>query len=274
MSTGKEYPVIRRILVAVDDTLASTAVLETAAQLAREFNASLIGIFVEDINLLRMAGLPFARELTWSTAMELHLDYQRMERVLRGHAALAQQAVVNITTRSKLNASLQIVRGQIAPELIRATKNVDLFILGKGRGEHFGTIARQVIHQAHCPVLLVKTDTRYDSSVMTIFTGSSRSEQMLNTAAQLARATRKTLLVLIPAPSMPGYQVLREQALQLLGHSSPLVTFQSVASVDACFDQGILREEGVAIVVLGDDASISDTETHLTKLKCSVLLAR
>ena len=114
MSAEDDGFAVDRILVAVDATSDSAAVLEIAAQLASEFDAELNGIFVEDINLLRLAGLPFARELTWSTAMELHLDYQRMERTLRGYAAYAQQAVVKVTTQLKLHASLQVVRGLVA----------------------------------------------------------------------------------------------------------------------------------------------------------------
>ena len=66
MSAGNERFVVRHILVAVDATPSSSVVLEAAARLAREFDAELNGIFVEDLNLLHLAGLPFARELTCS----------------------------------------------------------------------------------------------------------------------------------------------------------------------------------------------------------------
>ena len=278
MSTGKDAFVIRRILVAVDATPSSSAVLETAAQLAREFNAELNGIFVEDINLLHLAGLPFARELTWSTAMELRLDYQRMERTLRGYAAHAQQAVVKVTTQLKLHASLQVVRGLVVQELLRAAENADLFILGKGgnvRGARIGAIAGQVLQQAHSSVLLVASQTQPYRTVMTIFTGDERCGRVLNAAAQAARAAHKTLLVLIPASDTSDYQRLREQARQLLGQGSLLVSYQAVSGMERCFSQHILRDEAMGLLVIDAGQSAANgTEARLAKLACSVLLVR
>jgi nucleotide-binding universal stress UspA family protein len=257
--TGNDAFAIHSILAAVDATLDSASVVETAAQLALGFNAELNGIFVEDINLLRLAGLPFARELSWSTAMELQLDYQRMERALRGHA------------------SLQIVRGKVAQELIRATENVDLFILGKGRearGARIGKIARQVIRQAHSSVLLVNQDGQHYKAVMTIFTGDDRSAQVLDAAVQLARAVYKPLLVLIPAAGTSVFQQLREQCRHTLGQGPPPVTFRPVAGMESCFNQKIIRDEGVGMVVIGAETAASVLETRLAKLECSALIVR
>jgi nucleotide-binding universal stress UspA family protein len=284
MSAGDDVFVIRRILVAVDAASTSSVVLETAALLAREFNAELDGIFVEDINLLRLAGLPFARELTWSTAMELQLDYPRMERVLRGHAAHARQAIVNVTTRFKLQASLHIARGQIAQELARAAQKVDLFILGKGRdtrGAHIGSIARQVVQQANCSVLLVAKQVHSFKAVMTVFSGNECSARALNAAAQLARALHKNLLVLIPSTTTADYQRLREQSRQALGLGPLLVTYQAAATMEACFNQRTIWDEGVGIVVMSGMVSTAEPfpaegilESWLLKVECSVLLVR
>jgi nucleotide-binding universal stress UspA family protein len=278
MSAEEHGFVIGRILVAVDATPDSTAVLEIAAQLASEFNAELNGIFVEDINLLRLAGLPFARELSWSTAMELRLDYQRMERTLRGYAAHAQQAVVKLTTQLKLHASLQVVRGLVAQELLRAAENADLFILGKGgnvRGARIGTVAGQVLQQAQSSVLLVASRLQPYRTVMTIFSDAERSGRVLNAAAHAARATHKRLLVLIPAAQASDYQRLREQARHLLAQGPLLVTYQAVSTMDFCFGQHILHDEAVGMMVIDSaQAAANGTEARLAKMACSVLLVR
>ena len=278
MSTGDDAFAVRRILVAVDAAPTSEAVLETAAQLASVFNAELIGVFVEDINLLRLAGLPFAREVSWSTAMELHLDYQRMERTLRGHAAHAQQAVVNVTTQLKLRSSLQVVRGQIAQELLRAAENVDLVILGKGReagGARIGTIARQVLQQARRSVLLVAQDPRPHKSVMTVCSADEGRERIVSAAARLALATDKALLVLIPASSPEEYERLCEQSRLSLGSGSapPSVSFRRVNTADACFNPHLMRDEDVGLLVIdGARAAANLVETRLAGLRCPVLL--
>jgi nucleotide-binding universal stress UspA family protein len=278
MSTGEDGFVVGRILAAVDATPDSAAVLDIAAQLASEFNAEQNGIFVEDINLLRLAGLPFARELTWSTAMELRLDYQRMERTLRGYAAHAQQAVVKLTTQLKLHASLQVVRGLVAQELLRAAENADLFILGKGgnvRGARIGAIAGQVLQQAQSSVLLVASQIHPYRTVMTIFTDDERSGRVLSAAAHAARAVHKRLLVLIPAAQPSDYQRLRDQARHMLGQGLLLVTYQAVSAMEICFGQNILHDEGIGMMVIdAAQAAANGTEARLAKLACSILLVR
>ena len=49
----------RRIVVAIDGTPTSLAALEATGELASAWGAELVGLFVEDTNLLRMASLPY-----------------------------------------------------------------------------------------------------------------------------------------------------------------------------------------------------------------------
>ncbi|MGB7837261.1 MAG: universal stress protein, partial [Terrimicrobiaceae bacterium] len=60
---------IRRILVALDASAHSRAALEAACELALGLDAELSGLFVEDINLLRLAQLPFASEISYPSAL-------------------------------------------------------------------------------------------------------------------------------------------------------------------------------------------------------------
>ena len=57
MSQGESSPFIRRILVALDSSPASLSAMEQAIELAAGFEAEVIGLFVEDINLVRLAEL-------------------------------------------------------------------------------------------------------------------------------------------------------------------------------------------------------------------------
>ena len=57
---------VKRILIALDPSRRGQSALQAAAHLAAGTGAELAGLFVEDINLLRMAGLPFARETRYA----------------------------------------------------------------------------------------------------------------------------------------------------------------------------------------------------------------
>src|SRR5690554_5627839 len=56
--------VARRILVLLDGSRLSLAAMEAAADIARAQQAEVLGIFVEEANLLRSAGYGFAREVS------------------------------------------------------------------------------------------------------------------------------------------------------------------------------------------------------------------
>ena len=55
-----------RIVVGLDTSLIAREALSLAARLAASVDARLKGVFVEDENLLSLADLPFAREVSFS----------------------------------------------------------------------------------------------------------------------------------------------------------------------------------------------------------------
>ena len=86
MSNADREGSVRRILVALDASPHSLAALRAAAELAADLDAELVGIFVEDINLLRLSDLPLASEVTIYTTTSRRLNRQEIERQLRSQA--------------------------------------------------------------------------------------------------------------------------------------------------------------------------------------------
>ncbi len=76
---------IRRILVALDASGASLAALDAAARLAATLEAELLGLFVEDEDLLRLAGLPCAREVGFTFTQARRMESADMERAHSFH---------------------------------------------------------------------------------------------------------------------------------------------------------------------------------------------
>ena len=77
----------RRILVALDASRESDAALAAAAELAQQLDAELMGLFIEDIDLLNLAALPFSREVAVLSLSGRGLDPERVARELRSKAA-------------------------------------------------------------------------------------------------------------------------------------------------------------------------------------------
>ena len=84
---------IRRIVVAVDASPHSLAAIEGAAVLARLLEAELIGIYVEDVRLLRVAELPRMVEVSFDSRVARPFTDRYAERQLKEQAAKARRAL-------------------------------------------------------------------------------------------------------------------------------------------------------------------------------------
>ena len=119
---------IRRVIVGLDPALQSRALLEAAVELAGRMEAELIGLFVENQDLLHFAGLPFAREVGFTSATRRTLDVESMERSLRALAKEAEQTLASVAGRTPVQWSFRVVRGSPAAELLAVAEEYDLVI--------------------------------------------------------------------------------------------------------------------------------------------------
>ena len=103
----------RHILVALDASPHSVAALMAAAELAALMEAELEGLFVEDINLLRLCGLPFGREIGSYSATARRLDNAGVERQLRALADTIEAVMARITATSAVPWRFSVRRGPV-----------------------------------------------------------------------------------------------------------------------------------------------------------------
>src|SRR5580704_10905661 len=100
---------IERVVVALDAVSENRAAIDAAARLAARWKVRLQGVFVEDEDLLRLANLPFARQVSLGAGVEI-LTMPRAERQLRVFADRARRDVMAAARRHGAEASFEIVR--------------------------------------------------------------------------------------------------------------------------------------------------------------------
>jgi nucleotide-binding universal stress UspA family protein len=105
MTREEDSGKITRILVAVDASPLSLAALEAAAELAASLQAELLGLYIEDINLLRAADSPFAREVGHFSGSIRDLDSQRLQRQLRSQANRVRRRLSQLAERSQIRST-------------------------------------------------------------------------------------------------------------------------------------------------------------------------
>jgi len=280
MSKQNDERTIRRILVALDASRHSLAALEAAADLATNLEAELLGLFVEDVNLLRVAGSPAAQEVRYPFVTAARMERARMERELRAQAVQARRALAAACERRQIKWSFRVVRGEVAPEVLEAALEADLLSLGKAsrpliRKVRMGSTARVVAAEAPCCVLLLQRDVSIMPPVVVIYDGSSTAWQALRMAARLARQTGGYLGVLILADSLDEAQQLQAGVADELRGRGLMVRYRRLLNAGIATLTHEVRSEGSGVLVLSGTILQPDAlQMLLDEVDCPVLLMR
>jgi nucleotide-binding universal stress UspA family protein len=282
MNERELEPTIRRILVALDASLHSQAALEAASELADALKAELVGIFVEDVNLLHLAGLPFAREVGYPSGIDRPLDSLSMERELRIQAEQARQTLAGVAARRQIRWSFRVVRGQVATELLTAAQGADLLALGRSswastRRVRLGATARMVVSQASRPVLLSQRGHAICQPVQLVYDESPAARRALATAAQLAALTGGHLTVMLVADAPESAQRLQEEVDQRLQAERVKGRYRQLINPSAQELARALQMAGGGTLIIGADHPLLEGEglpTLVDAMDCSVVLVR
>jgi hypothetical protein len=132
MARARSALKVRRIAVVLEPGASADTVLEAAAALAARMEAELEGLFVEDMDLLHLAALPFAREIGIASAMARALDAANIERWMRTVAEDVRRALAAAAGRSTLRWSFRVTRGSPLAELCAAAAAADLVLTAHG----------------------------------------------------------------------------------------------------------------------------------------------
>lgn len=272
-------PIVRRILVALDASAYSHAALAAAVTLATRFQSDVEGLFVEDINLLRLAELPFAREFRFGQAGPRPVASEDVQRGLRARAALLRHEVEELTSEHKLRGSFRVARGAVAGEVLAAAREADLLALGRtghslARRARFGSTARAAIANAVSAVLLVQPEMEA-GPVLVFYDGSAAGARALALAAQLAGEANE-LRILVWGPDEETAFERRQSAVQILGEAESNAQFQHLAGDEAGRVLAWINRQHGSLLILPSgggwpagmlDTLLDDAQPHLLLIR-------
>lgn len=254
MSDGEdEERPIRRILIALDASPHSLAALRAAAELAARLDAELSGLFVEDINLLRMSDLPFARQVSFYSATTSQVDRQQIETQLRAQAAQARRALMSFSDRAQLRATFRVTRGQIPTELLQAASEVDLIILGRSgwsRRRQLGSTARVIIAQSPRHTLILRQGARLQQTLAVLYDGSEESRHSLMIALSLMGDQDRLLYVLLLTNNLEEARSMQTDVVNLLRSYEKEPRFRWLIKPDPAVIRRIIQSEQLGALII------------------------
>jgi nucleotide-binding universal stress UspA family protein len=138
------------ITVGIDGSYGAHRALEWAMKEAAARHARLTVLTVHQVAANAWTGTPI---ILWADAPELqNASDAAQEAVAKAATELGESRPASVT--------VQAVNGFAAQELIDASRDADLMVVGsRGSGGFarllMGSVSNQVVHHAHCPVVVV-----------------------------------------------------------------------------------------------------------------------
>ena len=219
MTIEREKDNIERILVALDGSPLSMAALRAASELAAAMQAELCGLYVEDVNLLRIAELPCATVVEVPTARIRGLTPQGIRRQMRLQAERAERAIENAARLTQVHWSFRVLQGEINDQLMRACKQSDMVILGRtgwSGSRKLGSTARSMLERPLHRTMVMDAGVLQQPSVLAAYDGSSAGRRALDMAVQMVQEKKGYLRVGIVARDAAHARGLQQKVLSTL----------------------------------------------------------
>lgn len=234
MRGGNERP-FRRIVAALDATSDSGSVLDMAAALAERWHVELLGLYLEDMELMQLCAHPVARQVGLGGAGEPQASAAQMQAALRVMERRAERLVREAATQRNVACRFQVLRGHVAGAVATLDFS-DLLVVQpisrpfagyfRLRSPWVGTTGLAPDR----PMLLVGGRSWGGSGVTVFVDASASSERALAVAAEVAGPGAP--LTLVRAAGAPEPELLARRP-EMEGHplrAVPLATWSEVSA--------------------------------------------
>jgi nucleotide-binding universal stress UspA family protein len=266
---GQSRELKGRIAVAFASESLDLFALDAVTRLAASLHAEIAGIFVEDINLIRLAGLPVARAVSRSGAPQT-LDVAEMERQLRTQAETVRVKFASLAERAGVRWSFAISRGSLAGEIVRAAGEGDIVVVGLTRRAVLAeTMALGPARRRGVEPELQRRP------IAVVFTGSAASQRALRLATTLSDTLAQPLTILLVAKDESSGAALKSEAQSLIAPRQ--ARFQSLVDPTVAILRDATESAHAAILVIEQGAAILDpaaVELLNDALSCPSLIVR
>lgn len=255
-----------RVIISCDASPLGAMAIDAAVALARELDAELTGIFVEDINLFRTAALPFTHEVAWSSALPTRLQADELQRALERQAQAVRDVLARAASALRRQWSFQVVRGVPLGSVIDAMQGLDVAVFGHA-GKFSASLSASLSAMGPAPGAARR-------AVMVVFDGTPAAQRALDAAMALAHDMHGKLVIAVTdaAGGPPG---LRAQLQQRLKTHHAHALFLTLKRRDAAAVSHAAETYAPSVLLWGGMAGDADRATVATlvdALRCPVIL--
>lgn len=262
MTMNRLPPGAERILALLEGATAER-VLEAAAEIAAIGELPLVGLVIEDAELLSSAGLPFAREIGPISGQSRPLSAAAVEARMRAENERLRARLVEIARRHNVVAELEIGRGKPVQTVLARLGPTDMLVGRRPGGleRPFGLVER-VLVVARCTVLVTGTPASAlagHGAPMVVVDDIANADRLVAVAAELARGRYRTVALLVD-PTRTGAAAARRAAVRLADYGLQALPIELPGLDAATVLRAVRRERSTLLCVAHDSALLAGAE--------------
>jgi nucleotide-binding universal stress UspA family protein len=225
-----------RILLPLDVSRDSLTALQAAFDLAATLGGEISGLFIEDARLLAAGSLPFAREVGSLSGNIQAIGSSDIERAFQALANRARYVIGQAGHRLNVRFSFRVTRGDVAAEILTATADADMVVLGKagwsiGKFRKPGRTCLAILSASRIPVLIIEQGATLAAPILAVNDGTTSGRRAVDFAHELSRSLGWGIGVFSVHGMSTGDEVLKS-----IRHEKPrLIVLPSSLPLTECF---------------------------------------
>lgn len=282
---------IKKIFIPTDGSANSLKALEYGIYIARKLDASLIGLYVLDVNLIQG---PMLTDISGSVGMPPYDGFfAAIETSLNEKADCILKDFQERCQKSGVNVEVKKTIGRISPIIIEEAQNADLILMAK-KGEHFhlkeggllGSVAEAVVRDSGKPVLVTPENFVEIESMALAYDGSDSALKALELSLELSKKAVWPITIVIITSDAKKADTLSAQIEEMneKDSSAPMADCETIILSGKDQDEIIkfIKEGSVELMVMGAyghnrlrELFLGSTTSHIIrKSPIPVLLTR
>lgn len=271
-----------RVIVQLRSAAPNAVALEAAVDIARVLKADLESLVVEDSDVVSLACLPCAREVTFTGRPSLGLTLDRVEQDMRAATAAIRRQMERMAGVAKIPLHFGVVREEAETAIRARACEGTLLALADTLTPAEGARLQRILErmsELNGVVLAGPHARRQAGPIAVIAEDAAQLASLLAMAGRLLSPIRKRIVLLLAGVSGAGrHELVREAeiAVSALGSTAP-VEMRTVLADDSILAD-VLRRTGSSFLVAALGGMLTPQRDHLVRLArsvdCPVMLLR
>lgn len=251
---------------------ASPLILEAAVRVARSFRGDLRGLFLENRELMALAGMPFAREISFTGRSSRPLSLDTVEEEMLAASRAMEEKLTRFTSGMNVPTRFELVRSTTEDVLRKALQEAGILAIGEpivlAAPERFLELLAD--QPGIAGIVVAGSDARRsEGAIATVIEPGCDVAFLVDTAEHIAAESHQTVLLLIAGASPEEARKLETDARKAI---DPGTRFQ-IERIDQLTPRALgtfTRRHGCGLAIAGTCGSIATSADEAARFACAL----